>query len=190
MPFALGTVVLLSAKGSTALALHASGNDATIRPAAKLRQLELASTAFMTDAYNISLALTTTLLFVALGWSVSLRRRVKEQTERIRRQVEREAHLELKYTELFEHANDMVFSLDLAGRFTALNKTGERILGCTREKCLQRMLKDFVVETHLPAFGHWMAKCMAGAAPPPLDAPGLRHEAVPVFSGIECPTDS
>jgi len=88
----------------------------------------------MTSAYDISLALTTTLLFVALGWSVSLRKRVQEQTERIHQQLERETHLEHKYTELFEQANDMVFSLDSAGRFGSINKTGERILGCPREE--------------------------------------------------------
>ena len=123
----------------------------------------------MTDVYDISLALTTVLLLTALGWSVSLRRRVTEQTEQIRRQLEREADLERKYTELFEHANDMVFSLDAAGRFTALNKTSERILGGPREKCLGCPLQDFVLKAQLQAFNEWMGKGMAGAAMPPFE---------------------
>ncbi len=123
----------------------------------------------MTDLYDISLALTTVFLLTALGWSVSLRRRVTEQSEQIRRQFEREVDLEHKYTELFEHANDMVFSLDAAGRFATLNQTSERILGCSREKCLARALKDFVLEAQLPAFNEWMGKCVAGAVVPPFE---------------------
>lgn len=96
------------------------------------------TTAFMTDLYDISLGLTTMLLLVALGWSTSLRRRVKEQTERINLQLRRETELERKYSELFEHANDMVFSLDLMGRFNALNRKGERILGCSQTGRLKR----------------------------------------------------
>ena len=63
----------------------------------------------------------------------------------------------------------MVFSLDAAGRFATLNKTSERILGCAREKCLSRALKDFVLEAQLQAFNEWMSKCMAGAVVPPFE---------------------
>ena len=57
---------------------------------------------------------------------------MKEQTEQIRLQLRREAALEENYRELFENANDMVYTQDLAGKFTSLNKAGEKILGCTR----------------------------------------------------------
>lgn len=169
LPLALGILVLLSTRPSTALASAASSDPKTTAAHARAWRLGLPTTAFMTDAYDISLALTTTLLFVALGWSVSLRKRVQEQTERIHQQLEREAHLELKYTELFEHANDMVFSLDSAGRFATINKTGERILGCSREECRPRLLKEFVLETSLQAFDEWIAKCMGGEAATPLE---------------------
>jgi two-component system, cell cycle sensor histidine kinase and response regulator CckA len=162
-------VVMLRAEPLPALAFDTGTNGTTVIRSVRVGQIESATHAFMTDIYDISLALTTTLLLAALGWSVSLRRRVNEQAERIREQLGREADLERKYTELFEHANDMVFSLNAAGRFTALNKTSERILGCSREKCLHRVLKDFVVEAHLQAFNEWMGKCMAGAVVPPLE---------------------
>ena len=63
----------------------------------------------------------------------------------------------------------MIFSLDSAGRFGTINKTGERIVGCPREECLQRRLKEFVLEANLQAFDQWMAKCLAGEAAPPLE---------------------
>ncbi len=43
---------------------------------------------------------------------------------------------EERYRELFENANDIVYTHDLAGRFTSLNKTGERITGYTREEAM------------------------------------------------------
>ena len=54
----------------------------------------LSVTGLMTDIYDISLGLTIVLLLVALGWSVTLRRRVKEQIEVIRKQIERESRME------------------------------------------------------------------------------------------------
>ena len=145
-------MALLTAEPSLALAFDPSPEVAPSVHSPSAKRIPWATPVFMTDFYDISLALTTVLLLTALGWSVSLRRRVTEQTELIRRQIEREADLERKYTELFEHANDMVFSLDAAGRFTALNKTSERILGGSRENCLGRPLKDFVLEAQLKAF--------------------------------------
>ena len=99
LPLALGTLVLLGPNLSTALASAASSDHQTTEPHARAWHLGLPTAAFMTNAYDISLALTTTLLFVALGWSVSLRKRVQEQTERIHQQLERESNLEHKYTD-------------------------------------------------------------------------------------------
>ena len=48
-------------------------------------------TSVMTDFYDVLLVLATVFLLVMLGWSVSLRRRVREQTLQIRDQVKREA---------------------------------------------------------------------------------------------------
>jgi len=56
--------------------------------------------AILTEFYDVSLGLTTVFLLVVLYWSVTLRRRVKEQTEQIRLQLRREAALEENYREL------------------------------------------------------------------------------------------
>jgi two-component system, cell cycle sensor histidine kinase and response regulator CckA len=124
---------------------------------------------FMTNLRDVSLALTSVLLLTALGWSVSLRRRVKEQTVRIRWQIRRETELEVKYRDLFENANDMVFGLDLTGRITSLNKAGERLLGCARERAARATLHEFVAPAHLDAYQEWMKKCLLGALLPRLE---------------------
>jgi len=162
-------MVFVMAKPLPASVIYASTNGTSALHRSRVTGIPSATPGFMTDLYDISLALTTVFLLAALGWLVSLRRRLTEQTEQIRRQLEREADLERKYTELFEHANDMVFSLDAAGRFVTLNKTSERILGSSREKCLYRPLKDFVLEAQLQAFNEWMGKCVAGAVVPPFE---------------------
>jgi PAS domain S-box-containing protein len=122
--------------------------------------------AILTEFYDISLGLTTVFLLVVLYWSVTLRRRVKEQTEQIRFQLRREAALEENYRELFENANDMVYTQDLAGKFTSLNKAGEKILGCTRAEALGRNFKEFIVPDKSGNFQRWMESSLAGTAAP------------------------
>src|SRR5262249_45243633 len=43
---------------------------------------------------------------------------------------------EQRYRELFENANDMVYTLDLEGNLTGVNKAGERMIGYSREEML------------------------------------------------------
>ena len=51
----------------------------------------------------------------ASAWVAVLRRRVQQQTEIIRERLKREAALKERYEDLFENANDMVFTHDLSG---------------------------------------------------------------------------
>src|SRR3989442_7157308 len=48
----------------------------------------------------------------------------------------REAALEEHYRELFENAHDIIFTHDLEGHLTSLNKAGEQILGYSREEAV------------------------------------------------------
>ncbi|GAB4343635.1 MAG: hypothetical protein Fur0042_06790 [Cyanophyceae cyanobacterium] len=47
-----------------------------------------------------------------------------------------------------ETANDMVYTVDLAGRLTFMNPYGERILGCTQADWLGRLCLDFVADRY------------------------------------------
>jgi two-component system sensor histidine kinase/response regulator len=53
------------------------------------------------------------------------------------------ARSEQSYRELFENAN-IVFALDLAGRITEINKTGEDVIGYGRTEALEMELKQLV----------------------------------------------
>jgi PAS domain S-box-containing protein len=41
---------------------------------------------------------------------------------------------EERYRELFDHANDVIFTTDLRGNLTSLNKAGEAVTGYTAEE--------------------------------------------------------
>jgi diguanylate cyclase (GGDEF)-like protein/PAS domain S-box-containing protein len=72
---------------------------------------------------------------------------------------------EASYAELFETANDMVYALDLHGRFTSLNRAAERITGYSRNEALQMSLLDFVAPDQLPLARDILQRQLAGEAP-------------------------
>ena len=49
---------------------------------------------------------------------------------------------EERYRELFENANDIIYTHDLTGNFTSLNKTGERVTGYRRDEALKMNISD------------------------------------------------
>ena len=63
----------------------------------------------------------------------------RKKTERALKEVE------IRYRELFENANDVLFITDPAGKFLSLNKAGERIGGYSREEALQMSIFDIVL---------------------------------------------
>jgi PAS domain S-box-containing protein len=92
-----------------------------------------------------ALGMLALVVLAILAWVAVLRRRVQNQTELIRRKLEREAALEQRYHNLVESANDIIFTLDLQGILTSLNKAGERISSYTREEVLGVEVSRFFV---------------------------------------------
>jgi PAS domain S-box-containing protein len=84
------------------------------------------------------------LILAALAWVVLLRRRVGEQTATIREQLRREGALKERYYELFENANDVVFTCGLRGHLTSLNKAGQRITGYSLPEAIGKNLTQMV----------------------------------------------
>lgn len=56
---------------------------------------------------------------------------------------------EERYRELFENANDIIYTHDLAGNFTSLNRSGERLTGYTREEAVQMNVADVIAPEYL-----------------------------------------
>jgi PAS domain S-box-containing protein len=56
---------------------------------------------------------------------------------------------EERYRELFENANDIIYTHDLQGNFTSLNRTGERITGYSREEAAKMNVADVIAPEHL-----------------------------------------
>src|SRR6185369_230016 len=56
---------------------------------------------------------------------------------------------EERYRELFENANDIIYTHDLEGNFTSLNRTGERITGYSREEAAAMNVADVIAPEHL-----------------------------------------
>jgi len=101
----------------------------------------------------------------SLLWAGSLRRKVRQQTLVIRQKLELEASLKERYRDLFESANDMVYTHDLSGRITSINVAGEQFLARKRRDVINRSLLDFIVEEQRPDARRWLADIVDGAAP-------------------------
>ena len=56
---------------------------------------------------------------------------------------------EERYRELFQNANDIIYTIDLAGNFTSLNQTGERLTGYTQAEALSMNLTQVVAPDQL-----------------------------------------
>ena len=89
-------------------------------------------------------------------WVFVLRRKVNEQTGIIRQQLEVEAALKERYVELFESANDIVFTHDLAGGITSINRAGERLLQHSRQQILAGNLVDLVAPDQRASAAQWL----------------------------------
>ncbi|HWV98864.1 MAG TPA: PAS domain S-box protein [Candidatus Acidoferrum sp.] len=101
-------------------------------------------------------------ILAALAWIALLRRQVAAQTTLIRQKLKDEAALEERFQDLFENANDMLYTHDREGRLTSINQTGERLLQLARADILSRNLIEFVVEEQQGAARQWLDQVLKG----------------------------
>ncbi len=69
---------------------------------------------------------------------------------------------EERYRELFENANDIIYTLDLEGNITSLNKAGERITGYSREEMLGKPIAQIIAPEYVETMREMMTRKMAG----------------------------
>jgi PAS domain S-box-containing protein len=69
------------------------------------------------------------------------------------------------YRELFENANDIIYTHDLDGTFTSLNRAGERITGYTREEARRMKISDVVAPEYLALAHQMIAQKEKGRTP-------------------------
>lgn len=74
---------------------------------------------------------------------------------------------EQSYRDLFEYANDMVFTQDLAGNYTSLNQAGERITGYSRAEVLGMNFSDMAGPEYSAAVHKLNEALLAGKKLPP-----------------------
>lgn len=93
----------------------------------------------------------------ALGlWVVTLRRRVRQQTELIREQLQRETALDRRFRELFEQASDAVLFLRPGGEIADLNSTAIGLLRGSREELIGRRFQTFLTENDARRFSDYV----------------------------------
>ncbi|MEO6334637.1 MAG: EAL domain-containing protein [Pyrinomonadaceae bacterium] len=56
---------------------------------------------------------------------------------------------ESRFRDLFENANDLIYTHDLQGKFTSLNRAGERITGYPRDEALTMQISEVVAPEYL-----------------------------------------
>ena len=90
--------------------------------------------------------------FVSNVYSVGEKRVIQCNIREISQRKRAEEALresEARYRDLFENANDIIYTHDLDGHFTSFNRMGERITGYTREEALNMNIAQIVAPEHL-----------------------------------------
>ena len=74
---------------------------------------------------------------------------------------------EAQHCHFFEEADDLVFTLDLDGRFTSINRAGERITGYGKDELLSLTMGSLVAPEYARLSGEMWRKGIAGEKVPP-----------------------
>jgi diguanylate cyclase (GGDEF)-like protein/PAS domain S-box-containing protein len=118
---------------------------------------------FKKDGSRITLEINSSPIVVD-GRTVAIQGIARDVTER---KLSEEAlrTSEEQYRDLFENANDLIYTHDLKGNFTSLNRAGELITGYSRDEAIGLNISQVVAPEHLDAARSMTAKKISGSAP-------------------------
>ena len=88
-----------------------------------------------------------------------LHKAIKYAVERTRNEIAIRQS-ERRFHELFENAKDILFTLDLEGNVTSLNKSAEEVMGWSRSEALQLNIKSLVAPEHLNLCSQMMQRIL------------------------------
>jgi len=97
------------------------------------------------------------------GKPVAVQGIARDITER-KRTDEALKRSEKEYRDLFENANDLIYTHDLRGNFTSLNRAGEKITGYSREEALEMNITDVVAPEFMPGAKQMIAEKLASGS--------------------------
>jgi diguanylate cyclase (GGDEF)-like protein/PAS domain S-box-containing protein len=117
---------------------------------------------FTKDGRRLTLEINSSVIYRD-GAAVAIQGIARDVTER-KRTEEALRQSEKAYRELFENANDLIYTHDLKGNFTSLNCAGERITGYSREEAIRMNVSDVVAPEYLPAVRQMIAEKVASGA--------------------------
>jgi PAS domain S-box-containing protein len=90
---------------------------------------------------------------------------IRDASER-KRAEEALRESEARFRDLFENANDVIYTLDLEGRITSTNKRAEQTFGYTREEALGRSAADLVLPEYHARMYDALRRKLAGDESP------------------------
>lgn len=68
---------------------------------------------------------------------------------------------ERRFDDLFENAKDILFTMDLEGQVTSVNKAAEQVMGWSRSEVLQKNIKSLVVPEHFAVCNEMMRRILS-----------------------------
>jgi PAS domain S-box-containing protein len=97
-----------------------------------------------------ALGIAAGVCLLAFLWIGVLNARVRKQTRALTAQFERTAALQRRWTDLVANASDVILTWDRKGQLTAVNTTGQCMLGLSEDQAQQRLLKNIVARESAP----------------------------------------
>jgi len=93
------------------------------------------------------------------SWTVFVRKRIEKRTSSIRMQA---LAVEERFRDLFENANDIIFTHDLSGRITSINQAVERILGFSCDEIIGRSIGALAAPRERGRVEEFIEDCLRG----------------------------